>query len=129
MASNDKRITRELNKRKEQDFQEIVGLVLKSPIRRDVPVQYADGSMSMDELSHMNTDVQTRIIAQMAYNAGTGDVKAAQFLMDYGGLKPVQKQEVTLDIPQLLDDITNRATPVPPSPLASGEVEEDGEEE
>lgn len=118
MASREKKIENELAKRKEQDFQEIVSLVLKSPIRRDVPIEYADGSISMDELSHMNTDVQTRIISQMAYNAGMGDVKAAQFLMDYGGLKPVQKQEITLDVPQLVDDMTDRKTPAPPSPLA-----------
>lgn len=118
MASREKKIEKELAKRKEQDFQEIVALVLKSPIRRDVPIEYADGSISMDELSRMNTDVQTRIISQMAYNAGMGDVKAAQFLMDYGGLKPVQKQEITLDVPQLVDDMTDRKTPTPPSPLA-----------
>ena len=128
MANKDRRVERELNKRKEQDFQEIVALVLKSPIRRDVPMQYADGTLSMDELSHMNTDVQTRIIAQMAYNAGMGDVKAAQFLMDYGGLKPAQRQEVTLDIPQLVDDMTDRLSPVPSSPLALGGEDEEDEE-
>lgn len=125
MASREKKIEKELAKRKEQDFQEIVSLVLKSPIRRDVPIEYADGSISMDELSRMNTDVQTRIISQMAYNAGMGDVKAAQFLMDYGGLKPVQKQEITLDVPQLVDDMTDRKTPAPPSPLALLDEEEE----
>lgn len=125
MVSRERQVTREMEKRKQQDFAEIVNLVLASPIRGDIPVQRADGGYSMDELSHMNTDVQTRIVAQMAYNAGLGDVKAAEFLMKYGGLEPPAKQEILLDVPQLVDDMTDRLTPTPPSRLATGEPEEE----
>ena len=84
----------------------------------------------MEELSQRNTDVFTRIVAQMAYDAAKGDVKAAEFLMKIGDLAPADRKEVTLDVPQLIDDMTNRAVPTPPSPLALAideEVSEDDE--
>ena len=125
MVSKERRIEQEMERRKAKDFAEIVNLVLSSPIRRDVPVEMADGNISMDELSRMNTDVQTRIISQMAYNAGMGDVKAAEFLMKYGGLEPPAKQEILIDVPQLVDDMTDRVTPVPPSRRAGLEEDEE----
>jgi len=127
----EKAIDREMEKRRQADLQEVVRLVLASPLKRDGgEIVRADGEMSMEELSQRNTDVFTRIVAQMAYDAAKGDVKAAEFLMKIGDLAPADRKEVTLDVPQLIDDMTNRAVPTPPSPLALAideEVSEDDE--
>lgn len=128
MDAKQRKIEREMKARQERDFQEIVKLVLNSPLMADRPLDVPTGSDSLERISMMNTDVQTRMVAQMAYDAAHGDVKAAEFLMEYGGLKPASKQEITVDVPQLIDDMTDRLTPTPPSPLALGTDEDEDEE-
>lgn len=125
MDAKERKINREMKKRQERDFQEIVKLVLASPLMNDRPLDIPTGGDSLEKISMMNTDVQTRMVAQMAYDAAHGDVKAAEFLMEYGGLKPAQKQEILIDVPQLVDDMTDRLTPAPPSPLAIGPAVEE----
>ena len=125
MDAKERKINREMKKRQERDFQEIVKLVLASPLMNDRPLDIPTGGDSLEKISMMNTDVQTRMVAQMAYDAAHGDVKAAEFLMEYGGLKPAQKQEILIDVPQLVDDMTDRLTPAPPSPLALGPAAEE----
>lgn len=115
-----------LDKTKARDTTEITRLILSSPIKRGSRVVEADGIISMEELSQSNTTVETRIIAQMAFNAARGDVKSAEFIFKYAGLEPPQKQEVLLDIPTIVNDMDNRLEPVPPSPLAM--LDEDSEE-
>jgi len=100
------------------DIQNIVNMVLKSPIRRGSRVVEADGKISMEELSQANTTVATRIVAQMAFNAARGDVKSAEFIFRYGGISPARNQDVLLDAPIIINDMDNRLEPVPPSPLA-----------
>lgn len=125
MDATERKVNREMKARRERDFQEIVKLVLNSPLMSDRPLEMPDGNDSLEAISMMNTDVQTRMVAQMAYDAAHGDTRAATFLMDYGGLKPVVKQEIVLDVPQLVDDMTDRISPAPPSPLALGSAEEE----
>lgn len=101
-----------------EELTNIITMVLQSPIKEDTVVRKADGKTSMEVLSGSNTDVRTRIVVQMAYNACKGDTKAATWLMTYGGFVPGSDKETVLDGPQIIDDITNRTEPVPPSRLA-----------
>jgi hypothetical protein len=126
-TKRDKAVESEMDKRHQQDLTEIVRLVLSSPLKRGEEIIRADGEMAMEELSEHNTDVQTRIVMQMAYDAAKGDVKAAEFLLKAGDLNPAERREITLDVPQLIDDMTDRLTPAPPSPLALGDPDEEDE--
>ena len=102
----------EPSKTASDDLSNIISMVLQSPIRANTGMKKADGVTSMEELSQANTDVQTRIITQMAYNACRGDVKAAEFILKYGGYEPPAKQEISLDVPQIIDDMSSRVLPV-----------------
>ena len=108
-----------------RDFHDIIKQVLRSPIRATGDLVYADGQTSMEELSHSNTDVQTRIVTQMAFNAAQGDVRSADFLMKYGGYELPTESRVTLNVPQIINDMSDRTIPVPPSPLALDAPDED----
>lgn len=100
------------------DVTDIIRQVMMSPIKRTGEVVEADGKISMEELSHANTTVQTRIITQMAFNAIQGDVKSATFLMTYGGYAAPEVKESQEDSLVIIDDVTNRLEPIPPSRLA-----------
>lgn len=108
------------------DVTDIIRQVLASPIKKEGPVVEADGRTSMEELSKCNTTVQTRIVTQMAFNAIQGDVKSAEFLMKYGGYAPPETREQIIDMPVIIDDVSNRAELIPPSPLAlpDGDVQD-----
>jgi len=99
------------------DVTDIIRQVLVSPIKKEGVVREPDGHISMEELSRSNTTVQTRIITQLAYNAIQGDVKSAEFLMKYGGYAAPER-EMAVDMPIIVDDVTNRLEPIPPSRLA-----------
>lgn len=98
--------------RRTQDLKEVIKFVLASPLKDKGEVIQADGKMSLESLSKANTDVQTRMIMQIAKSAATGDVKSAEFLAKYGGLEPPKQQHVSVDLPVIIDDMTNRKTPV-----------------
>lgn len=117
-ASRIRGATNILNRNRTRDTTEIVRMILASPIKKGSRVVEADGIISMEELSQSNTTVETRIIAQLAFNAARGDVKSAEFVFKYAGLEPPQKQEVLLDVPTIINDMDNRLEPVPPSRLA-----------
>ena len=101
-----------MKSRHNQDLKEIINLVLNSPLKDKGEITQADGIISLEALSKSNTDVQTRIVMQMAKNAATGEVRHAEFLMKYGGHEPPKQQQVTVDLPVIIDDMTNRTTPV-----------------
>ena len=101
----DREIRKHMDKRIKRDMKELIHLVLESPLR-DGEVVEADGEMSMETLSKKNTDVRTRIIMQMSFQASSGDPKSAEFLFKYGGYTPAVEQNVTLNIPQIIDDMT-----------------------
>lgn len=106
------------------DVYDIIRQVLVSPIKREGEVVHPDGKISMEELSKANTTVQTRIVTQLAYNAAQGDVKSAEFLMKYGGYNPPENKEM-IDMPQIIDDMSDSLGPAPPSPLALSAAKDD----
>lgn len=115
--------------RQKQDLKEIINLILQSPLKEKGEVIQANGDISLQTLSKENTDVQTRIILQMAKDAATGNVKSAEFLMRYAGKEPPKQQQITMELPTLIDDITFRETPVVASTLAHSEEEEEEDED
>lgn len=114
--------------RYKQDLKQIIELVLQSPLMDKGEVVQVDGELSLTALSKMNTDVQTRIIMQIAKDAATGDTKSAEFLMKYGGMEPPKQQHITMDVPIIVDDMECRATPVVSAIFDRGEEDEDEDE-
>lgn len=132
-AETDAEVKKIMNSRRNQDLKEVINLVLNSPLKNKGEIIQADGVISLEELSKSNTDVQTRIIMQMAKDAAIGEVRSAEFLMKYAGKEPPKQQQITMDLPTIVDDMTYRTTPVVASAFAAkmdGDEEEDeGEEE
>lgn len=132
-TETDAEVKKIMNSRRNQDLKEVINLVLNSPLKNKGEVIQADGVISLEELSKSNTDVQTRIIMQMAKDAAIGEVRSAEFLMKYAGKEPPKQQQITMDLPTIIDDMTYRTTPVVASAFAAktdGDEEEDeGEEE
>lgn len=129
----DKPITEEevkkiMKSRHNQDLKEIINLVLNSPLKDKGEITQADGMISLEALSKSNTDVQTRIIMQMAKDAATGEVRSAEFLMKYAGKEPPKQQQITMELPTIIDDMTDRVTPVVASAFAAKMKDEEDEE-
>lgn len=121
-----------MKSRHNQDLKEIINLVLNSPLKDKGEITQADGMISLEALSKSNTDVQTRIIMQMAKDAATGEVRSAEFLMKYAGKEPPKQQQITMELPTIIDDMANRTTPVVASAFAAkmeSDEEEDEEED
>ena len=132
-TETDAEVKKIMNSRRNQDLKEVINLVLNSPLKNKGEIVQVDGVISLEELSKSNTDVQTRIIMQMAKDAAIGEVRSAEFLMKYAGKEPPKQQQITMDLPTIIDDMTYRTTPVVASAFAAkmdGDEEEDeGEEE
>lgn len=131
-AETDAEVKKIMNSRRNQDLKEVINLVLNSPLKNKGEIIQADGVISLEELSKSNTDVQTRIIMQMAKDAAIGEVRSAEFLMKYAGKEPPKQQQITMDLPTIVDDMTYRTTPVVASAFAAkmdGDEEEDEREE
>lgn len=118
-----------LDERRREDLRDVIRIILASPLKKDGTVTYADGAMSLQQLSKHNTNVMTRIVMSTADSAARGDVKSAELLFKYGGFEPVKEQNITVNTPQLIDDMTCRAEPVISAVLESDEEDEDEEEE
>lgn len=117
-----------MKSRHKQDLKEIINLVLSSPLKDKGEITQVDGDMSLESLSKMNTDVQTRIVMQIAKDAATGEVKSAEFLMKYAGKEPPKQQQITMELPTIIDDMTDRITPVVASAFAAKMKDEEDEE-
>lgn len=128
-AVPEEEVKKVMKSRHKQDLKEIINLVLSSPLKDKGEITQVDGDMSLESLSKMNTDVQTRIVMQIAKDAATGEVKSAEFLMKYAGKEPPKQQQITMELPTLIDDMTCRATPVIASALVEHDDEEDDEDE
>jgi hypothetical protein len=111
--------------RRSRDFKEIINYVLASPLNNNGPVREANGVTSLVQLSKQNTDVQTRIVLAVAREAAKGDVKSAEFLMKYSGREPPKEQNINMNLPNIIDDMTCRATPVVSAVFDDEEEEED----
>ena len=92
-----------------RDLQNIISAVLESPIKEG-ELDEIDGSRSLESLRKKNTTVLTRIIIQMSVDAMKGDEKKAKILFDYAGLAPVKEQQVAVDLPQFVDDMSVSVT-------------------
>ena len=113
-----------LDERRREDLRDVIKIILASPLKKDGTVSYADGNISLQQLSKQNTNVMTRIIMSAADSAARGDVKSAELLFKYGGYEPVKEQNITVNTPKLIDDMTCRAEPV-----VSAIIEDDEEED
>lgn len=120
-----------LRKRKKEDIKEIIDCVMATPLKKGEMLK-ADGVTSFSQLmrADANMDTATRIILAQTARAMNGDVKSAEFLFKYGGYTPTIDQRITLELPQIIDDVsTNDARDIltsavskeaihlPPSPV------------
>lgn len=111
--------------RRKRDFKDIINCVLASPFRSKGLVEEANAVKSVEELFNSNTDVQTRVVMSMAREAMKGNPKAAEFLMKYSGREPPKEQNINMNLPQIVDDMTCRATPVVAAVIEDEEEEDD----
>lgn len=105
--------------REATDMKRLIRLALSSPLA-DGNIFELDGITPLAYYKKRNTDVQTRIIISQAAEAMKGDRQSAEFLMKYGGFEPPKEQNISVEVPTFLDDITIRA---------KKEKEEDEDEE
>jgi hypothetical protein len=118
-----------LDERRREDLRDVIKIILASPLKKDGTVSYADGNISLQQLSKQNTNVMTRIIMSAADSAARGDVKSAELLFKYGGYEPVKEQNITVNTPKLIDDMTCRAEPVVSAIIEDDEEEDEDEDE
>lgn len=88
-----------------REMSENIKLLLETPMGSG-PVTDIEDVDSLQELADRNVTVSTRILMKKAVAAMKGDDKAAQFLFEYGGLKPVEEKHVTFEAPTFIDDLT-----------------------
>lgn len=98
-----------LEERKLQDTAKLIEILLASPIKSKGAIKTPDSVLSIEQLAKSNTDVQTRILLSIVRNAVTGDVKSAEFLLKYAGREPAKKQDITLELPTIIDDIGSKS--------------------
>lgn len=98
-----------LQRRRKDDIRAIIEAVMAMPIEKGEITQ-VDGKKAMTEMKSANTDVITRIILTQAVRALNGDVKSSEFLFKYAGYTPATDQRVTLELPQIIDDVSAPTT-------------------
>lgn len=100
-------IVETLRKRKKEDIKEIIDCVMATPLKKGEMLK-ADGITTFSQLmaKDANMDTATRIILAQTARAMNGDVKSAEFLFRYGGYTPAIDQKITLELPQIVDDIS-----------------------
>lgn len=117
------------------DIRRLIHLVLDSPslplseervVSKDGklisgPLESPDGTTSLKEFKGKNTLASTRLIINMAAQAINGDVKAADFLMKYGGFTPPREEKVSVDLPVIIDDMTDKKSPAEEAELSESE--------
>ena len=112
--SESERIEKDVEKVKRsndrRDMQRLIQTALMTPIN---PGEFSeiDGELSLTELASKNTTVRSRIVLNAAFAASNGDDKARTFLFKYGGYEPVKEQNVSVDIPILIDDMDDGSIP------------------
>lgn len=106
----EERFEREVRKvkaeRGKQDMKELIALTLESPVNsEDANLAMVNGNYSIQSFKGKNTDVQTRIMIAMSMKAMSGDIKAAEFLMKYGGFEPPKEHQVEVKTPVFINDL------------------------
>ena len=101
---SEQQVQKLLDKRQRRDVRLLIRTVMSTPLK-DGPVTEVDGKISIAELSKKNLDVQTRIILTMAGQAAGGDPKSAEFLFKYAGYTPPTEQNVTVNLPRIINDL------------------------
>lgn len=87
-------------------MQKLIRMFLDAPIAVDRDeIKELDEKTTIKELHKAETDVKTRIILQIGLDAMKGDRQCAEFLFKYGGLEPIKEQEVTMNVPTIIDDM------------------------
>ena len=100
----EKRLKALNEKTRSRDAKAHVRAILELPVN-DGRTFSVDDVKSASELSKLNTDIRTRILLAVANDASRGDIKAAEFLFKYAGYTPVAEAHVTMDLPQIIDDL------------------------
>ena len=94
--------------RKNQDMKDLIALVLESPVNsEDANLAMVNGNYSIQSFKGKNTDVRTRILLAMSMKAMAGDIKAAEFMMKYGGFEPPKEHNVEVKTPVFINDFTD----------------------
>ena len=95
------------SERKNQDLKDLIALVLESPVNsEDANLALVNGNYSIQSFKGKNTDVRTRILLAMSMKAMAGDIKAAEFMMKYGGFEPPKEHNVEVKTPVFINDFT-----------------------
>lgn len=110
MAPSEVQVTTETNRvrnsRTKQDVQGVIRAMMSSPIRGDTSeVVQLDGKISIASLKGKSLDVQTRLLMGVLEQALAGDLHAVKLLFEYGGYEPPKQQNVSLELPTIVDDI------------------------
>lgn len=95
-----------LRRQSKREMADTIRLLLNTPMGMG-PVTDIEDVESLQELADRNVTISTRILMKKAIAAMKGDDKAAQFLFEYGGLKPVEDKHVSVDLPVFIDDLTS----------------------
>lgn len=107
------------------DMKRLIRLALDSPLKEGRQYEL-DGRTPLASFKQKNTDVKTRMVISIATDAMKGDHKAAEFLMKYGGFEPPKEQNVTVELPTIVDDITAKALLRQEAERLADDDEEDG---
>lgn len=92
-------------RQEKREIQRIIKAVLNSPLRDGETVE-VDGTRGIMSFADKNTTVVTRMILSMAMAACNGDQRSSEFLMKYGGYEPPKEQQISVELPQFVDDIS-----------------------
>lgn len=82
----------------------VIRAVLDCPVE-DRPLMRVGKTTTYSAFRTSNVDVKTRIAVRIAGDAMNGDVKAADFLMKYGGYEPPKETTVHVELPKFIDDL------------------------
>lgn len=92
--------------REKQDMKDLISAVLESPVNsQDAKLAMVNGNYSIQSFKDKNVDVRTRIMLAMSLKAMSGDIKAAEFLMKYGGFEPPKEHQVDFKTPVFINDL------------------------
>lgn len=101
-----KEVEKVKKERESKDMKELIRLTLESPVNsKDADLAMPNGFYSIQSFKDKNTDVATRILIAMSMKAMSGDIKAAEFLMKYGGFEPPKEHTVDVKTPIFVNDL------------------------